>query len=434
LVLLVSCAHALVHIYELTLPSVEQLIGRDFHVDQTVTGSLGSTFRIPFGAFAFVAGWFVDRTGSKPLLILFLLGCAGTSVLAYLAPTLGVVFVAMFGMGTFASIYHPAGLSLISHETRPDQRAMALGYHGIVGSIGIAAAPLLAGAFLATGGTWQQYYLVLAIPGVVLAIVFALRLVEHHREPRPANTPRTDAQPADPQQADAHVEARAASHAATADAASTGGDASRPGSSMSALDSEEDEPHWGAFAALTLIGALGGFIYAGLLSFLPRYLGQSGLHSSVVSDASYRNYLTSGVLLCGCIGQYLAGRWAKPGRLEPFLMLIILCNAPFLFWMAMAQGWARIWAAGLFALVHFMHQPVYNTLVASYVPTHRRSFGYGVSNTITFGIGGLGAGYVGFSRTNFGDAITYSSLGCVALVAAFIAGMLWQWRIRRIAR
>ena len=32
LVLLVSCAHAMVHVYEQSLPSVEQMIGEDFGV------------------------------------------------------------------------------------------------------------------------------------------------------------------------------------------------------------------------------------------------------------------------------------------------------------------------------------------------------------------------------------------------------------------
>ena len=60
LVLLISCAHALVHTFELALPSVEQMIGADFHVDRQQTGMLGTTWRLPFGFGALLAGWLAD--------------------------------------------------------------------------------------------------------------------------------------------------------------------------------------------------------------------------------------------------------------------------------------------------------------------------------------------------------------------------------------
>ena len=49
LILLVSCAHALVHVFELSLPSVEQMIGGEFGVGKDRTGLLGTVWRIPFG-------------------------------------------------------------------------------------------------------------------------------------------------------------------------------------------------------------------------------------------------------------------------------------------------------------------------------------------------------------------------------------------------
>ena len=75
-------------------------------------------------------------------------------------------------MGTFASIYHPAGLSLISRETTPETRGKALGWHGIFGSLGIALAPFLASIVFATGAVgWRDYYLVLIIPAVVITVL-----------------------------------------------------------------------------------------------------------------------------------------------------------------------------------------------------------------------------------------------------------------------
>lgn len=384
LVLMVSMAHAMVHVYEHALPSVEQLIANSYGVDERTTGALGACWRFPFGMGAFVAGWLVDRIGSKPLLILYLLGCAATSVVVYSSPSLHVLFATMFMMGLFASIYHPAGLALISHETTPANRTLALGYHGILGSVGIAAAPFLAGLFLSIPGTWQQYYLFLSLPGLLLAILFYFRLVEHHRQGHSQTNPGT-------------------------------------------LPSLEEDVHWDAFVLLIMVGISNGFIYAGLMNFLPRYLDAVRSGTSAIPQASFRNYLTGGVLFVGCAGQFLAGRFARPGKLELFLVFILLSTAPFLFWMSVAQGYSRVVAAGLFALVHFMHQPVYNSLIAEYVPGRHRSFGYGISNTLAFGIGGMGAYYAGYARTDFGETVTYSSFGAVALLATLLAVLLW-WR------
>ena len=144
---------------------------------------LGTVWRIPFGCGALLAGWLADRYGSKPLLLIFLGGCVLTSLLSFWAPTLNIVFLAMFAMGCFASIYHPAGLALISRETGAENRPAALGWHGILGSLGFTGAPLLAALAFSFGSlSWRQYYVLLCVPAAVLAILLAVTL----RESRPA--------------------------------------------------------------------------------------------------------------------------------------------------------------------------------------------------------------------------------------------------------
>ena len=61
---------------------------------------------------------------------------------------------------------------------------MALGYHGIFGSAGIALAPLLAAFVLGFGATWRTYYLILVVPGVALAVLLYKFLPETTREQR----------------------------------------------------------------------------------------------------------------------------------------------------------------------------------------------------------------------------------------------------------
>ncbi|HUT13128.1 MAG TPA: MFS transporter [Thermoguttaceae bacterium] len=388
LVLLVSCCHALVHVYEHSLASVEMMIVAEpgFGVpeadQQEVSGKLGNWLRLPFGLCALLAGWAADRFGAKRLLLLYLLGCSGAAVLAFYAPTLLLVTVAMFTLGMFAGIYHPAGVGLITHHTSPENRPLALGYHGIFGSAGIAAGPLLAGLVLNTGADWRQYYLVLSIPGVLLAAWLFWRL-SHNQE-----------------------------RSLSAAASDPNGDG-------------EDDAHWLSYGTLMGLAALSGFVYAAILHFLPRYLGgvELPLGISIPKD-SLRNYLTAAVLVLGMGGQYAAGRVARPTTLEPLMACSFFTAAPLVLWMGFAEGIDRLWAAALFSPVFFAHQPLFNSAVAKYVPRRRRSLCYGLSFTIGFGFGSLGpraAGYIDDYR------LRYGILAAVLTAAAGLALILWRW-------
>jgi len=393
LILLVSCAHALVHVYELSLPSVEQMIGDDYSVGKDVTGMLGTAWRMPFGLAALAAGWCADRYGSKRMLLVFLWGCAGTCLLVSVTTTLPAVFLVMFAMGSFASIYHPAGLALISRETTPENHGAALGWHGIFGSLGIASAPFLAAVVFTSGNvSWKLYYLLLAIPGAVLAVCIALWLVEKHKPTR--EQPQDVADKAD-------------------------------ASSAEVENGDEPAPRgMGGYFVLVTSGAMQGFIYGAFMHFLPRYLGEAGLTPENVSEESYRNYLAAVVLICGVVGQAVAGKLARPGRLEFQLAGILFANAPLLAWMAVAEGPARFWATCLLALVHFMSQPVYNSLIAQHVSTRRRSTGYGFSNMIVFGIGALAPTFAGLTPANNWVAWTYGGLAVIAIIGGLLALLL----------
>ncbi len=93
LVLLISCCHGLVHVYELSFGTVEVKVGEDFGVDKEVTGMLASCLRLPFGLCALLAGWLADRFGAKRLLLVYLLGASGAALLAWSCPSLALMFV-----------------------------------------------------------------------------------------------------------------------------------------------------------------------------------------------------------------------------------------------------------------------------------------------------------------------------------------------------
>jgi FSR family fosmidomycin resistance protein-like MFS transporter len=406
LILLVSCAHAMAHVFELSLPSVEQLVAADYGFGKLTSGLLATTWRLPWGLGALLAGFLVDRFGSRRMLTIYLFGCAAMCAVATQQMPLPALFGVMFMMGLFASIYHPAGLALISHETTAANRPRALGLHGIFGSAGIGAAPFVAGWVLAMkDASWHDYYAVLAAAALALAVVFYLV-----GKLRP--------------------------------------DLDRPLEKPLVVDAEQDHVDWRSFYTLTALAVLMGFTYSAVLSFLPRYLDDGEVRwylneligylrealvylqldeyfeiDRTLPDESLRNFGTAAVLIVGCFGQYAAGRFARPDRLERQLSLVLWCTVPALLWMAVAVGTQRLWAAGLFALVHFMHQPIYNSLIAKYTPRHRRSIAYGFSFAMGLGIGGTGAALVGSMQD---DRWIYTILAGIAGGAGTVGIVLWR--------
>ena len=113
---------------------------------------------------------------------------------------------------------------------------------------------------------------------------------------------------------------------------------------------------------------------------------------------------------------------ARPGRLEWLQVAILISSMPCLVLMGFATGWFCLVATCSFAFIHFMTQPVYNSLIAQLVPTRRRSTGYGFSNMICFGIGGLGPLVVGQSTNNL---LVYCGMAAVVGLSALLAATLW---------
>lgn len=392
LVLLVSCAHAMAHVYELSLPTVEQDLASYYVKDnlqqgKELTGWLSFCWRLPWGMGALLVGWFVDRVGAPRMLSVYLVGCAVLcAIISLPVSDIRILFLLMFSMGSFASIYHPAGLTLISQATTPENRARALGLHGVLGSAGIALAPLIAGLLFYMGMQWPRYYLILTIPGLILGYLFFSRRQRINQVLTEARTLQ--------EQKDVHQ-----------------GRLENPGIS------------WKSFLLLILLAAFQGMVYAGFLTFLRRDLDIKPSESKAgMAILEWSHILMAVVLLCGCIGQYLAGRMAQHKRLEQQLTFVCLGNIPFLVWMAYAKDHTMVIAACLFSIVHFMNQPIYNSLIAKYTPNHRRSICYGFSFMMGFGVGGLGAPLAGLIRD---ESMKYLVFSLLCFISALIGSTLW---------
>ncbi|MEZ6125008.1 MAG: MFS transporter [Planctomycetaceae bacterium] len=406
LVLLVSCSHALVHLLEQSIASVEQVISDDLTLSFEQSGWLGTSLRFPYGFGAFLAGLLADRIGEKRVLVLYLIGSGLVCLTFQNASGVGSVYLSLFALGSFASMYHPAGLALLANETTPEYRSRALGTHGVFGSLGIASAPFLAGAMLTISpGNWTGYYLLLgalsSLLGVLIWWLLKPQTRRGHRYSEPSAA-QVSGNPNSPQ----------------------------PGDAASQRPVTSDDRHFQLWPFFLLVAGAGlsGIVYGGVLHFLPRYLKEAGLLKIIadltghtITDAAAGNYAAALALICGVFGQWAAGRIAQPGRMPVQLAIVYALNIPFLIWMTVADGGQRLLAACLWAFCHFMNQPLYNSLLPEYIPRHRRSAGFGFSNMIGFGLGSAGPPLVAFFDSRFGDYTrSYAALAGLAVIAAIL--------------
>ncbi len=400
IVLVVSCAHAMVHLIEQSFASVEQVVSAEFALTTQQSGALGSALRIPFGFGAVLTGILADRMGASRVLSLYLGGIALVCASFVATNSSSILWAQMFLLGIFASMYHPAGLSLLSSVTTPNDRAKALGLHGVFGSLGLAAAPFLAlGILWFPGSNWRTFFLVLAAVTGVLVFLFRAGMARFGDSNAPSNSAAMRT-----------VDGTAGSVAAT-------------------LETAPAKLIVWPFSVLMLSSAFSGIVYGGFLHFLTRYLSESDAFDSwsIGRDELARGQ-TAMVLFCGVGGQWLSGHLATPRRLPMMLSMVYLTNVPLLWWMSIASGWVSLVPCCLLAFVHFMNQPVYNSLLPDYVPVKTRSTWFGVSQMMTFGVGSVGPYLVG-SFTDYRQG--YLALAGMSLLAGLLPILIWVERRNR---
>ena len=176
---LICAAHCVSHFYILMLAPLFPIIKAEFGVSYTELGFALLAFNLTSAVFTPPAGYLVDRSGARAVLVggLFLgaVALAGASVL----PSFWG-FVAMFALlGLGNTVYHPADYALLSRKIPAPRMGQAYALHTFSGMVGSAAAPpvllLLAniygwrGAYLAASGAGFAVAALLMLFGRVLA-------------------------------------------------------------------------------------------------------------------------------------------------------------------------------------------------------------------------------------------------------------------------
>ncbi|CAI49896.1 major facilitator superfamily transport protein [Natronomonas pharaonis DSM 2160] len=384
--------HGVVHWFELAIPILLVVWLDAFDVSVAVIGLVVALGYAPFGLGALPAGVLVDRFGPKQPILWCLTGMSLSFAALAVAPSIYAVALCLLAWGIAASVYHPAGLALIS--TGVEDRGTVFAWHGIAGNLGIALGPF-ATATLLLFFEWQLVALALAVPGVV-ATAYGL----------------------------------SADFDSTAAVDDTPDDAG--GSGRSSLVSDSKSLFASSFLLVFSIVTIVGLYYRGVLTYLPEILQGLPAMAGValpagIEELSLGDYFYVGLLVAGMAGQYVAGKLTRRMPVARGLVVVFGALA------VLAVVFIPVSGLGLVAvLVYcavlgftlFAIEPFYQEAVAVYTPADSRGLSYGYTYLGMFGLGALNISFGGFLLEYLSLTAFFLSLSVIA-----VAGTAVAWRL-----
>lgn len=375
-------AHASFHTYELAIPLFVPLWLDEFSASAATLGLVVGAGYALIGVGALPSGLLSDRFGSKTLVVTAVAGMGGGFLLLSTATGLASLTAALMLWGVAASVYHPAGLSLISRVV--DDRGTVFAYHGVGGSLGTAAGPAVTAVLLVVVD-WRLVAVALATPAAAVAVAGLLSAVD------------------DPVGSDAGI------------------------TDVRGFVDDTRALFTAGFALTMVVVMLYGVYYRGLLTFLPESLSGLALFEPVAVagwTVDPGQYVYAGLLAVGALGQYGGGRVTHYVRSEVALVatlgvLVVLALA---FVPASGVGTsAFLLVCALLGLVLYSVAPIYQVAIADRAPEGSHGLSYGYTYLGTFGVGAVGAAMAGAVLDRAGTPTLFVVLAAFAGLGAAVA-------------
>lgn len=156
-------------------------IKKAFTLTDTQIGLLtGLAFTAFYVTFSIPIAWLADRKNRKTIVALALATWSLMTALCGAATGFWTLFIARMGVGVGESGSGPAGLSLLSDYFRKHELARAMGFLTLGATIGTAVGLMVGGYFADLLG-WRMAFVVLGVPGIVLAVILFLTVREPER-------------------------------------------------------------------------------------------------------------------------------------------------------------------------------------------------------------------------------------------------------------
>ena len=336
LVPFINLGHFLDHLVMLVFPTVVVALGREWDRPYSELLPLALGGFIAFGAFALPAGWLADHWSRYKMMAVFFFGIGAAMLLTGMAQSPWQIGAGLTLIGVFAAIYHPVGIAML--VASPEKMGRALGWNGLWGNLGLAAAALVAGALMDLWG-WRAAFFV---PGVfcLLSGIAFLRLVP---DPGP-------------------VQKKSKTIGLHIDAAT-----------MARV-----------FAILLIATACGGVIFNSTTVAMPKVFDER--LASLTQTSFGIGALVAFVYSLAALAQLAMGSLIDRFELRKLMIGIALIQIPLLAVAANVEGWAMLAAALAMMLAVFGQIPLNDVIVGKYVADEYRARVLSVRYVVSLGV------------------------------------------------
>ncbi len=365
----INFGHFLDHLAMLVFPTVVLALAREW--DRPYAELLPLTLGgfIAFGAFALPAGWLADHWSRYRMMVVFFLGIGAALFVTGFAQTPWQIGLGLTLIGVFAAIYHPVGIAML--VAAPTKLGAALGWNGLYGNLGLAAAAIISGALMDFWG-WRAAFF---IPGVlcVAAGTAFLALV-----PDPGPVKKT--------------------------AKSIGLQIDRR--TMTRI-----------FAILLVATACGGVIFNSTTVAMPKVFDER-LRALTQTNVGV-GALVAFVYTLAAFAQVAMGALIDRFELRRLMIGVALLQIPLLAVAANLEGWAMLAAALAMMLAIFAQIPLNDAIVGKYVADEYRARVLSVRYVVSLGVAAVAVPLIAvLHRTDGGFRNVF------LVLAALAAGML----------
>jgi len=370
---LTAVGHFGSHFAMLAYPTLAVVIARNEGVAlETVLGWSFLGYLI-FGLGALPVGFLTDHIRARWVVRTGVIGIGLAMMTVSLVAPGPPMTAALALIGVFASLYHPAGLGLISRTIRA--RGTALGVNGVFGNLGIAAAPLAA-QFASQAWGWRGAYALLGAFLLVIGVAVSLLAIE---EPAPGQAP-------------------------------------------------SDEGHHEGGERIVLFAILLSAMTLGGLAYRASTVAQPAYYAERVNFLGY-GIATTIAYSWGMVGQYVGGRLADRYDLRLLYVAFHAASLPFVLAMAVFAQVPLLVCASFYIFFSLGMQPIENSLVARFTPDRWRATGFGLKFSVVFGLGSFAVTGVQTLLVESTLSMVFVAVGGLVAVLVCIACYL-AWRTR----
>ena len=344
--LFLNAGHFLDHLFMLIFATVAALrLAEEWGMSYAALIPYATPGFIAFGIGAIPAGWIADKWSREGMMVIFFVGIGASSIATALAGSPVEIALGLFAIGLFAAIYHPVGLAMVVHGRK--KTGMPLAINGVFGNLGVAAAALLTGYLIDTGG-WRNAFV---LPGAVSIGIGAAYA--------------------------AFVWSGRAGRAAA-------GAAARKATAGAGASSIERATFVRVLAIIVFTTAIGGLIFQSTTFALPKIFDER--LTEIAGSATAVGGYAFLVFTVAAFAQLVVGYLVDHHSVRTVFMFVAGLQAVFFTLMYQLTGVAALVVAVAFMLVVFGQIPINDVLVGRITKSEWRSRVYSIRYIVTFSV------------------------------------------------